>query len=361
MSKKIVGYWQTYAAYRRGEAMFEVNDIDPTLFTHLIYTFLGAREDGTVFYLDPYLDLEENNGRGYIRKFLNLKSRSPSTKFMFSIGGWNAGTATFSKIAASPSSREKFARSVLEVIKANGFDGFDLDWEYPGASDKANFVRLLQTLRQHLGSKVLTVAVGAAEFKASQAYDIPNVANMVDFINLMSYDLHGSWDGITGINAPLYAGPKDRTPHQKQLNWDSIVKYWIRSGCPSYKLVPGIPLYGRSFTLDSSDSSVGAPASQPGQAGSFIDESGFLAYNEIAHNIKYNGWRRNWEDKQKVPYAVRGNQWVGYDDEESINHKLNFIRGNQLGGVMFWSIDTDDFKGINGKGKFPLVKLARNL
>lgn len=207
--------------------------------------------------------------------------------------------------------------------------------------------------------KLLTIAVAVVESSASLSYDIPNVANNVDFINLMTYDLHGFWDGITGNNAPLYAGSADITSYQKQLNVDSIVKYWIAQGAPKDKLIVGIPLYGKSFTLtNSANYGVGAPVSGAGNAGNFIAEGGFLPYNEICYNIKNSVFARYWDNTQKVPYAVGGNQWVGYDDSESIAYKINYIKDNNLGGAMFWSIETEDFNNICGNGKFPLVKMT---
>lgn len=207
--------------------------------------------------------------------------------------------------------------------------------------------------------KLLTIAVAVVEASASLSYDIPNVAKNVDFINLMTYDLHGSWDGVTGIHAPLYAGSADYTSYQKQLNIDSVIKYWIAQGAPRDQLILGIPLYGKTFTLANSNNyGVGAASIGAGNAGSFIAESGFLPYNEICLNLKNGVFTRYWESTQKVPYAVGGSQWVGYDDSESIAYKVNYIKDNNLGGAMFWSIETEDFNNICGNGKFPLVRMT---
>lgn len=103
-----------------------------------------------------------------------------------------------------------------------------------------------------------------------------------------------------------------------------------------------MPTYGRSFTLTNAENNkLGDPASGPGYMGVFVPEGGFLPYNEICFNI--NSWTRHWVDEQKVPYAVKGNQWVGYDDLESIEYKLNYVLDKDLGGTMIWSVETDDF------------------
>ncbi|CAO1336623.1 unnamed protein product, partial [Diamesa serratosioi] len=159
----------------------------------------------------------------------------------------------------------------------------------------------------------------------------------------MSYDLHGVWDGKTGINAPLYAGPDTN----KQLNVDASVNFWLSKGCPSEKIIVGIPTYGRSFTLaNPSNNGINAAINGGGTAGPFTRQAGMLGYNEIC----VNKWPRKWESQQKVPYAVKGNQWVGYDDVESVKLKCNYINQKNLGGAMFWSLETDDFLGKGGLG-----------
>lgn len=68
-----------------------------------------------------------------------------------------------------------------------------------------------------------------------------------------------------------------------------------------------------------------------------------------------------WEARQQVPFAVSGNQWIGYDDVESIALKAWYARNQQLGGVMVWSIETDDFRNICGGGRNPLMTTARSI
>lgn len=178
---------------------------------------------------------------------------------------------------------------------------------------------------------LLSIAVGATSSKGDVAYDIPGIVPNVDFVNLMTYDLHGSWDNKTGINAPLYAGNGGNSI----LCVDSCVNYWLSKGYPKQLLNLGIATYGRTFTLqDPNKNGVGAASSGAGQAGTLVKQTGFLGYNEIV----LNGWPRKWQDDQKVPYAFSGNQWLGYDDEESVKLKANYARNKGLGGCMIWSI-----------------------
>jgi chitinase len=100
----------------------------------------------------------------------------------------------------------------------------------------------------------------------------------------MAYDYHGVWDAFVGHNAPLYEGPDDTTDLQKQLNIDASIQYWLAQGAPKEKLILGMPLYGRSFTLaNPADYKPGALHNGPGMAGPFTNTPGMLGYNEVSN------------------------------------------------------------------------------
>lgn len=319
------------------------------------YAFFGVDNDGTIRILDKYLDIDLGN----IKKVNELKKTNPNLKTMASIGGWNEGSEKYSLIANDANKRKTFIDSSLVFLKKYNFDGLDLDWEYPGQrnsnnlKDKENFVIWLKEMKKDFSKEnyLISIAVGAAKMSASISYDIPKISEHVDIINLMTYDFHGSWDHTTGENSPLY-------DPQSELSVDSAVSYWIESGAPPSKLVLGIPLYGRTFTLaDTTHFGLNAPTYGPGEPGPLTRTSGFLGYNEIC----VNRWSEVYDPVQKVPYAHNGNQWVGYDNEQSIEEKVEYAKGKKLGGVMVWSIETDDFRGTCGRTKYPLLKKINQL
>nr|XP_019543590.2 chitinase-3-like protein 1 [Aedes albopictus] len=362
-ARNIVCYYGTWAAYRNGNGKFSVSNIDPSLCTHLIYAFVGINANGTIRVLDPWLDLEDNWGLGTIRRFNDLKSSNPNLKTLVAVGGWNEGSQRFSTVAQNPILRKRFALDAARFCSYHGFDGLDVDWEYPAQRDgdptidRENFVTLLADLREEFSKRglLLAAAVAAAESSASISYNIPEVVKYLDFINLMAYDLHGPWESRTGHNAPLYIGPHDNTTNKMQLNVNSSVNYWLSQGAPAWKIMLGVAFYGRSFTLRSNNEhGVGAPTSGPGQAGQYTYESGFLGYNEICEKLAADKWNQCWDADQKVPFAYGGSQWVGYDNVESLSLKCDFIDQHELGGVMLWSIETDDFHGRCGE-KFTLL------
>nr|CBM69270.1 venom protein Ci-45 [Chelonus inanitus] len=363
-SKKIVCYFGAWSVYRPGNGKFDINEIDPTLCTHLIYSFVGV--DGKdVKVLDTWSDLPENlNGFG---KFVSLRKKNPSIKIMVAVGGWNAGSVPFSQMAGDPVQRKAFAQNVVMFLKKYQFDGLDIDWEYPaqrGGSqeDIKNYVKLARTLKKAFSQHgyLLSAAVAAPESSASKSYNIAEMSKYLDFINLMEYDFHGPWDGHTGMNAPLSASSSD-SGNELKLNIKASVNYWVKNGAPREKLILGIPTYGKSFTLSNPrNKGVGAPATSPGTAGPYTREAGMLGYNEICEMHKANDWEIHQDKERGVPYAVKGNQWVSFDDISAIIAKAKFVKQENLGGAMIWSIETDDFKGICGK-RYPILKALNSI
>ncbi|KAG8041477.1 hypothetical protein G9C98_002770, partial [Cotesia typhae] len=137
---------------------------------------------------------------------------------------------------------------------------------------------------------------------------------------------------------------------------EAAVKYWLSKGAPKEKLILGVPTYGRAFTLsDPSDNGIGAASSGPGTAGPYTWEAGMLGYNEICKALKEGGWNVYFDRERKAPWAHKENQWVGFDNVESIKAKALFAKKMGLGGAMVWAIDVDDFNGVCGE-KYPLVK-----
>ncbi len=177
----------------------------------------------------------------------------------------------------------------------------------------------------------------------------------------MSYDYHGSWDNKAGHNSPLFA-PDDGTEEDQRLNVDWTIRLYLTLGVPLEKLILGIPFYGRSFTLkNKKERSFGSKTIGDGIPGEATREKGFLSYGfEICKYVQKEKWTRGWSKSQRVPYAFKSNQWVGYDDENSINIKVDYIVDHCLGGAMVWSIDLDDFKGFCSNQTFPLSKLIKD-
>jgi chitinase len=210
--KKMICYFGAWAFYRPGKGKFDIPDIDPFVCTHINYGFADMDNvTWSVVAYDPWYDLAPNDegcDRDHChydsyRRFTGLKKKNPELKAFLSIGGWNSGSGKYSMMAADPSKRSTFIKSVVPYAKKYGFDGIDFDWEYPGqregsdpAHDKEDFTILVQEMAAALHDAGLefTAAFSPDPVKASGAYDVPAVIKEFDWINIMTYDYHGAWE-----------------------------------------------------------------------------------------------------------------------------------------------------------------------
>jgi len=232
--------------------------------------------------------------------------------------------------------------------------------------DKANFVQCLRDLRAAFDAEgrgwLLTAAVSAGRATIETAYDIPEMSRLCDIINLMGYDFHGAWHDFTGHNAPLFVKPSE-PEDEKIMNIDFAVDYWLAEGADPQKITLGMPIYGRTFTLlDASKSGFYANTSGPGIEGPYTREAGVLGYNEICDLLKSEAglWRTTFDDDYMAPYTVKDKQWIGFDNEQSIEIKARYVIAKGLAGGMVWSLDTDDFRGHCGQGRYPILRHIKN-
>ncbi|OWF47140.1 Acidic mammalian chitinase [Mizuhopecten yessoensis] len=362
-----VCYHTNWSQYRPGLGKFKVSNIDASLCTHLIYSFAQITDNQLAIY--------EWNDEQLYQEFNALKLKNPSLKTLLAVGGWNQASTHFSPMVTDPQSRDKFVSSSVTFLRKYGFDGLDLDWEYPGSrggktSDKANFATLCKELRQAYEKEaqqtgkerlLLTAAVAAGKKNIDPAYDVIAMALYLDFISIMTYDLHGSWEQVTGHNSPLFPRNSE-TGIQRQLNMKWASDYWVGLGAPKDKLNIGLASYGRGFTLkDAANHSMGAPVSGASPAGTYTGEAGYLSYYEICKMMESGGTTYR-DSEQLVPYYVDGMTWVGYDDEQSISIKVAWLVQEGFGGAMVWALPLDDFNKVcaSSDRKFPLTNRIKD-
>lgn len=200
----------------------------------------------------------------------------------------------------------------------------------------------------------LSAAVSSNVTIIDIAYDIPTLSEYLDWITLQTYDYHGFWDGFTGYGASLYAYSEDTS---SETNVNYTVNYWIDGGANSIKLILGIPSYGRSYTLSSSSAhDVSDSTSGAGTAGQYVVTSGLLSFFEILYRTNRVGWSYEKDSGNATGYyAYLSDQWVSFEDTNTVRVKANYIVDNNLGGGMLFSIDLDDFDGTRGCGNYPLL------
>ena len=277
---------------------------------------------------------------GCMKQLNLLKKRNRNLKVLLSIGGWTY-SSNFKSPASTPQGRETFAKTSVALLKNLGFDGLDIDWEYPQNADEAkNWVELLAAVRaemnaysktlQHPYHFLLTVAcpAGAQNF---EKLDIRGMDKYLDFWNLMAYDYAGSWDSTSGHQANLY--PSSDNNSSTPFSTVSAVDHYLQNGVHSNKLVLGMPLYGRAFE------NTGGPGQPYSGIGEGNWERGIYDYKKLP----LEGSKEQMDARLGASYSYSSEKktLVSYDTPEMARMKADFIVNRRLGGAMWWESSGD--------------------
>lgn len=326
----IVGYVASWAV--RG-AYNILTDIDISRLTHINYAFGIINDDLKLDVEDQLLDPKN------FEKLNELKKEYPHLKIIISVGGWG-GSDRFKDVAATEEARSRFADSCVDFIIEHGLDGVDLDWEYPTTeADRHNFPLLLKTIREKFDEQenqdekeyILSIAAGA---NSSFAYNsqIGESQQYLDYVQLMTYDIHGPWETKADFNAPLY------DDDGATYSVDKAVQIFLDAGVTADKLVMGIPFYGYQYKVTSTENN-GLRQS--------IDTEGVNAaipYREIVNNdFPSKGYTYYWSEGSKVPYYFNPTTktFISFDNPESIKSKAEYVKEKGLAGAMIWELTQD--------------------
>jgi chitinase len=386
-----VGYFTQWGIYRRN---FLVKNLATSgmaeKLTHINYAFANVGPDGRCFEaneagvgdawadyqkrfkagesVDGVGDVVSQPLAGNFNQLRKLKAMYPQLKVLLSIGGWT-WSRYLSDAALTPASRQAMVASCIDLfIKGNlpfigtsphggsgsafgVFDGFDLDWEWPGSpgntgnivrpEDKQNLTLLAAEFRRQLdeyGASVgrsyqLTAFVPADPVKINAGIEVAPLFGVLDFATVQGYDFAGGWDPVTGHQSNLYSTP------QTQFSLDLAVDTYLGQGAPASKIVVGIPFYGRGWTgVGSANNGLFQPASGPAR-GTYEDgvddyekvigKTGTVFYDPVAGAAWKYGSRAFWS----------------YDTPQVIAQKMAYVKANGLGGAMAWSLDGDTADG----------------
>lgn len=317
----VLGY---YPSWIRGS--YPHSAVQYQYLTHIAHAFIFPFADGS-------LDV---SGFSHYPELIQT-AHQHGVKIVISVGGWDvARTPRFALLAADPAARTRFVTNVKDFCQTYGYDGADIDWEYPAPADRANATLLFQEFRAAFNDAVprLSLSIAAPSGDWSGRYDWNVMKEVLDWIGIMTYDFYGSWTTKAGPNSALYGSAA--TTDQGWI--DNSMAHYKAKGIPAEKLLFGIPFYGWQFNA----STLFGPSTGATQ----------LTYINIAPLLQ-QGWVRHWDAPTRTPFLVnpQGTRVISYDDSTSIAEKVAYLKSQSLGGVIIWAIGQDF-----ANGQQPLLK-----
>lgn len=317
----VEGYYVGYE-----EDLYPIGEVDFTAITHLMVGRARPLDDGSV---TTDFDIDAVNGPIWAQAAVDA-AHGAGRKAVLMVGG--AGEIDGWRSAASDAHRATFVANLLDVVDAFGFDGLDLDWEPLETTDEADFQALAEALREARPNMILTVPVGW--INANFADPDPwwgSIAPLFDRINVMTYDMAGPWDGWQSWHNSALHGETPTTPSSVS----SSVAFYLASGVPAPMLGVGTAFYGYCWQ------GVTGPLQD---GGTIADGDGTMSYANIIEGY-YTPAVRQWDASAFVPYlssaaplGADGCNFVSYEDAESITDKGNYVRAQDLGGTIIWTI-----------------------
>ena len=314
-----------------------------------------------------------------------LKQLHPKLKVLMSIGGASAAnTAAFVSAASTQAGRVALVASCIDLfvngniapgITAPGlFDGFNIDWEFPTASDTQNFTALLAEFRSQLdvlskttGKQYLMSFDGPAGSQNYVNIDLRNAAKQVDFITIDGYNYAGSWDTQTNDASPLFDSRQDPL-YGQGLDIDDTVNAYLKAGVPPHKYTMGLPLYGAGWTGVPNvnhglyqNSTGPSPVPLANGTGLCTDTSGntpgcdplltpgVATYGTLL-NLAANGYTNYFDPRRSAVslYDPASETFYTYDDPSTAFLKMLYIDlkvPGGLGGAYVWALKDDDSNG----------------
>lgn len=396
--KRVVAYFPNWGTYGSNHQNMAVGDIPWNKVTHINHAFFTVNSSFKLESTDAFADFEKtfphsegwsdpNRLAGHMAEYKYYKSQYPNVKLFISVGGWTRGQ-NFHAMAKTSATRKVFIDSVIEFLNTYPFvDGIDIDWEYPGIDrptdpydqydygcpggpeDGANFTLLLKELREaynahNLRNKLLTIAAPAGMEKIKLT-NPSEYSKYLDFINVMTYDMHGAWEGQTNHQSAIYKSSDDPSSSQMLTTEEAMKIFTDQYGIPASKLNVGTPFYSRGWAgINNNTGKDGLYATTTSyyrgswDLPSHPQPGGQVPYYELKQLETTNGWQKYRDYKAKVPYLYNKSKGImlSYEDEASLTERSRFIKDNGYGGLVIWQLTGD----IKNQG-FPMTSLAFDL
>ena len=324
MGKYILGYVSEKATVSREDAR---------KLTHICAAFGKLRADGSVLWDHPVHE-----------HLAEIRAWNPGIRVLLSLVNNEGENNAFTTVCGDPQLRNTFAKSCAELVEKHGYDGVDLDWEYPcvpsnfqdtSPKDRENFTETLRAIRKAFDAlsgkrPLLSIAAGADVYYAASV-DLPAVAEVLDFINLMTYDLKCGFHALSGHHTQLYSSTGDYFRN----SCDQALRLFTASGVPKEKLLMGCAFYSRKWE--------NVPARNHGFLQLTKCGGGYgPAWGELEKNyLNRNGYTCYWDDEAKAPFLFDGSTFISFDDPRSLREKCAYVNREGYAGIFYWEHHCD--------------------
>jgi GH18 family chitinase len=308
--------------------------------THICHFALIPSSNGSVN--------ESGNSVGYNANTVALidSAHHHGVKVLITVGGWSTQSAFQ---GAAGSARATFIHNLMNIVRARGYDGIDIDWEPLSSSDQTNYTGLAHDLRDSLNatspSLLLTMATQWAASVSAASYQYFNQ------VNLMTYDISGLWSGwVTWHNSPIY---NDIAIGSNTISCNGYVDSWVGAGVPLNKLGIGIDFYGYTYS----------GATGPRQS---ISGVSLIKSNDPYSNIMSTYYQPQyvvWDTAAQASYlSIPGSpsKWISYDNELTCSKKITFARNKGIGGVIIWELGGGYRSSMPAGQRDLLLKAVKN-
>ncbi|MCR5154029.1 MAG: chitinase [Lachnospiraceae bacterium] len=301
--------------------------------THINIAFGGLRRDGSV----------SGANHEKVKMLPKFREWNPDIKVLLSFVAEGGQADSFSVCAKDEGLRRKTAENMARLVEETGLDGIDLDWEYPCVpsngydvclEDRENFTLLCLAISEELdklpGKKMLTIAAGADLYYV-KCTELDKLANILDYICLMTYDLKCGFHALAGHHTALYSNRGDVFTN----SCDQALRLFNSAGVPKEKLLMGCAFYSRKWE-NIADRNHGLLQICKNGGGYGPD------YEPLEKDyINKNGYVRYWDEEAMAPYLFNGSTFLSYDDEESLANKAKYVVENGYGGLFYWEHKCD--------------------
>lgn len=401
-NKKVVGYFPNYAINSESHKNFSIADLQWDVLTHVQYAFgvvnketyeleAGDIENDTLNkfedrkFVHDGVEIKMDDSLGYYGQFNlmhTLKKMHPNVTVLISTGGWGASEGLW-YATQNEAAMRKFSASAIKFIRKYGFDGIDIDFEFPSETPlSGNYTNFTESIRAGIATRYvqfikilsedlskaskedgkyywLTSAVSASSWVLGGQTD-SDFLDYLDFVSIMSYDYHGGWNNYVENQANLYPDPEDKETAAvdvKTLGFEWSYNFY-RGKVPSEKILMGVPYYTRGWTNVSGGTNglhgtSGTPLTNATDNLNIwydLDTTGNetpAGANPLWHvmNVmkKNPNYKRYWDDVGQVPHIwnAQNNTFLTFEDTESVQKRIDYVDNNNLGGVLIWVMHGD--------------------